>query len=123
MVECSINFGIATAQEVVRRARRGELIYAVDLLVSFRRQVVEAECYLREKPYENVERTVSEELLATLYSSAATLNEGAILSSLSLLVDDYRELVNALHSQYPLTVSRIVHQEALDVITTARDLA
>ena len=105
-VERSIGFGLAAAHEVLRRARRGELCYAKQILDELRLAVVDADDYLNGRPWyglSHFESRADPRLVAVVQTSHGPLEREAILRNLGSLAERYREQILGLHRRFPLS--------------------
>lgn len=101
-VTTRINLGIATAHEVYRRAHRGELIYAQNLLESLRHILAELDACFRGRPFTNIERDATPGLVDTLRKSYVHAERDAILAALEVLISTFKNLVAGLDRKFAL---------------------
>ncbi|MDM9382001.1 aminoglycoside 6-adenylyltransferase [Chlorogloeopsis sp. ULAP01] len=97
-----ISKGLAQAEEVYRRAIRGELFYAQSLLENFRLTIMQIDDYCQKNPSfsyasAHFERRGSQILIEVLKRSYALLEKQSILNALSTLLKAYQEQVIKLH--------------------------
>lgn len=120
-VDCVISKGLATAHEVYRRARRGELLYAQNLLEEFRSYMAEADDWIHQRVVTNpidlkLERRLPASLVKALTDSYVPSN--AIEAALLDLLVIYREQVIEIHEKYNL--ARILEND-LDAISVLQE--
>ena len=107
-VDWVISKGLATAHEVYRRSKRGELIYAQNLLEEFRSYLAEADDWINQRvpgnePHIKLERRLSKLLLETIEQSYVASNPKAIETALLKLLTLFREQFINLHRMYNLS--------------------
>lgn len=120
-VSRSISRGLAAAHECVRRARRGELIYAQTLLDQLRAEIVRADDWLQKHTprtalAERLDQRASANTLDALRASYVPCEAHAILRALGPLAKHYRTQVRALHDAMGLGRSLTTDMRALDVL-------
>ncbi len=120
-IDFSISKGLAAAHEAVRRARRGELLYAQTLLDEFRQHVMRADDFLFARTPEvplhaKFDRRGSVEVLAALSRSFCPLDAASIESSVVALAGCYRDQITRLHETFALRRRLGSDLEALDLV-------
>ena len=121
MVERSIEFGLAAAHEVLRRANRGEIGYALAILEELRRAVIDAGDFLKERPwygFSHLESRVDPTLLAAIQASYCLPDPEAIRRSLAGLVEGYAEQIRSLHQNFGLARELETDLECIRLVTT-----
>lgn len=104
-VSQSIRKGLAALHEAIRRAKRGELVFAQTLLDELRHHMMKADDWLFERipttaVYAKFDERGSSSILDALRSSYCALNAGDILEAVSMLGTTYRQQVVSLHEQF-----------------------
>jgi hypothetical protein len=107
-IDWLISKGLAAAHEVFRRARRGELLYAQNLLEEFRSYVIRADDWLhRRVPTDaadlKLERRLSQSFVGLLNRSYVPTDAHAIETAMLTLLAHYREQVIELHERFDLS--------------------
>jgi hypothetical protein len=107
-VDWLLSKGLATAHEVYRRSRRGELLYAQNLLEEFRSYVAEADDWILQRvppnpPNIKFERRLDPPLLEALMQSYVVSDPKAIETALLDLLTLFREQLIELHKMYDLS--------------------
>jgi predicted nucleotidyltransferase len=102
-----ISKGLAHAEEVYRRAMRGELFYAQSLLDNFRLTIMQIDDYFQKNPSSSAasahfEQRGSQFLIEVLKCSYPPLDKQSILHALSMLLNTYQVQVIKLHETLPL---------------------
>jgi len=112
---------LAAAHETYRRARRGELFYALSLLDELRQNIMRADDWLHDRTPETAvvakfDRRGSPAVLAALKASYSPCEAPAILAALRLLSETYRAQIIELHGRFDLSRSLASDLEAVDII-------
>jgi len=120
-LDFSISKGLAAAHETWRRAKRGELIYALTLLDELRQHIMYADDWLHDQTPETAvmakfDRRASPDVLSVLQASYCPREADALLAALHSLVKLYRSQVVALHDKFELSRLRESDLEALHII-------
>lgn len=120
-LDFSISKGLAAAHETYRRARRGELFYAMTLLDELRQHIMHADDWLHDRTPETAvvakfDRRGTPAVLAALKASYCPCEAAAILSALRLLIEPYRAQLVELHGRFGLSRSLASDLEAIDII-------
>ncbi|MBI0434193.1 nucleotidyltransferase domain-containing protein [Roseomonas sp. KE0001] len=120
-LDFSISKGLAAAHESYRRARRGELFYALSLLDELRQHIMQADDWLNDRTPETAviakfDRRGSSAVLDVLKASYGPCAADAIMSALRLLAATYRAQVTELHGKFGLARPLVSDLEALDVV-------
>lgn len=127
-VDRSIGKGIAAAHEAVRRARRGELVYAQTLLDELRGHVVRADDWLHDRPPKPLASTgrrydgrADPDTYAALAASYVPPEGGAIVRAVRALAAHYWNQVVALHERFAPERSRQGDARALQIVQQLAD--
>ncbi len=120
-LDFSISKGLAAAHETYRRARRGELFYALSLLDELRQHIMHADDWLHDRTPETVvvakfDMRGSRAILAALKASYSPCEADAIMSALRLLAETYRGQLAELHGKFGLARPLASDLEALDIV-------
>ncbi|WP_245581988.1 nucleotidyltransferase domain-containing protein [Phyllobacterium phragmitis] len=120
-LDFSISKGLAAAHETYRRAKRGELIYALTLLDELRQHIMHADDWLHDRTPETAvmakfDRRASPNVLSVLKASYCPCEAKAISAALHSLVELYRSQLVALHGKFNMSRLRAADLEALDII-------
>jgi predicted nucleotidyltransferase len=120
-LDFSISKGLAAAHETYRRARRGELFYALSLLDELRQHIMHADDWLHDRTPETAvvakfDMRGSRAVLAVLKASYCPCEADAIVSALRLLVETYRAQIIELHDKFGLARALASDLEAIDII-------
>lgn len=102
-----ISKGLAQAEEVYRRATRGELFYAQSLIDNFRIIIMQIDDYFQKNPSSSAasahfEQRGSQILIEVIKSSYPSLEKQSILHALSKLLNTYQEQLIKLHKTLQL---------------------
>ena len=121
-VDWVISKGLAAAHEVYRRTRRGELLYAQQLLENFRTYMVEADDWNYQrvvtKPTDiKIDRRLPAPLIDALTDSYVPSN--SIEAALQNLLSIYRKQVIDIHKTYKLSRSLENDLDAINVLSEA----
>lgn len=120
-LDFSISKGLAAAHETYRRARRGELFYALSLLDELRQHVMHADDWLHDRTPETAVVAKfgtrgSRAILAALRTSYSPCEANAILAALRLLTETYRAQLVELHAKFGLVRPIDSDLEAIDIL-------
>jgi len=120
-LDFSISKGLAAAHETYRRARRGELFYALSLLDELRQHIMQADDWLHDRTPETAvvakfDMRGSRAVLAALKASYGPCEADAIMSALRLLVETYRAQITELHGKFGLARPLASDLEAADIL-------
>ncbi|MES5047189.1 nucleotidyltransferase domain-containing protein [Rhizobium nepotum] len=120
-LDFSISKGLAAAHEAYRRARRGELFYALSLLDELRQHIMQADDWLHNRTPETAvvakfDMRGSRAVLAALKTSYRPCEAEAIMSALCLLVETYRAQIAELHGKFGLARPLASDLEAIDIL-------
>lgn len=120
-LDFSISKGLAAAHETYRRARRGELFYALSLLDELRQHIMHADDWLYDRTPETAvvakfDMRGSRAVLAALKASYSPCDADAIMSALRLLAATYRVQLTELHGKFGLARPLASDLEAIDIL-------
>ena len=120
-LDISISKGLAAAHEIYRRARRGELLYALSLLDELRRHIMQADDWLHDRTPETAVAAKfgmrgSRAVLAPLKASYGPCEAEAIMPALRLLAETYRAQLTELHGKFGLARPLASDLEAIDIL-------
>lgn len=120
-LDFSISKGLAAAHETYRRARRGELFYAMSLLDELRQHIMHADDWLHDRTPETAvvakfDMRGSLAILAALKASYSPCEADAIVAALRLLAGTYRAQITELHDKFSLIRPLASDLEALDIL-------
>ena len=106
-IDWLLSKGLATAHEVFRRARRGELLFAQNLLEEFRSYLAKADDWIRRRVPRNasdlkLERRLSPSLVEALNASYVPSDNCTIETAILTLLARFREQLIQLHKTYNL---------------------
>ncbi len=123
-VDWVMSKGLAAAHEVFRRCRRGELIFAQNLLEEFRLRVAEADDWIHQRVATNPaelkwERRLTPSLVQALRESYVPTDAAAIETAMLNLLTIFQEQVTALHKTYALSRSLANDLAAVDILLEA----
>jgi predicted nucleotidyltransferase len=115
----SINSCFSCAHEVYRRANRGEILYAIDLLNSVRKKIVEADNYLSRQSlqgFSHYEMRGNHSLVSALRTSLSASDSGSILYSLKELMILYKDILYKLQLEYNLQREKAKDEYCIDIV-------
>ncbi|MCG8273921.1 nucleotidyltransferase domain-containing protein [Aquamicrobium sp. NLF2-7] len=120
-LDFSISKGLASAHEAYRRARRGELFYALSLLDELRQHIMQADDWLHDRTPESAvlakfDIRGSRAIVAALKASYGPCEADAIKSALRLLAETYRAQIMELHDKFGLARPLTCDLEAIDIL-------
>lgn len=120
-LDFSISKGLAAAHETYRRARRGELFYALSLLDELRQHIMHADDWLHDRTPESAvvakfDMRGSRAVVVALKSSYCPCEADAIVAALRLLAETYRAQIIELHEKFSLTRPLASDLEALEIV-------
>jgi len=120
-LDFSISKGLAAAHEAYRRARRGELFYALSLLDELRHHIMHADDWLNDRTPETAivakfDMRGSSAVLRALKVSYCPCDANAIVAALRLLVETYRVQLIELHRKFGLSRPLASDLEAMDIL-------
>lgn len=120
-LDFSISKGLAAAHEAYRRARRGELFFALSLLGELRQHIMQADDWLHDRTPETAvvakfNRRGSRAVVAALTASYGPCEADAIMSALRLLAETYRAQLTELHGKFGLARPLASDLEAIDFL-------
>lgn len=126
-VSHSISKGLAALHETIRRAKRGELIYAQTLLDEFRQHIMRADDWLFARTpttavYAKFDERGSQIALDTIRSSYTALDTGEILRAAAALHLIYKQQVIELHNSFSLSRPLSNDLRAFDIAEAAQNL-
>lgn len=120
-LDCSISKGLAAAHETYRRARRGELFYALSLLDELRQHIMHADDWIHDRTPETAVVAKfgmrgSSAILDALKASYCPCGAAAIMSALRLLAETYRAQLTELHGKFGLARPLASDLEVIDIL-------
>lgn len=120
-LDFSISKGLAAAHETYRRARRGELFYAMSLLDELRQHIMHADDWLHDRTPETAvvakfDMRGSHAVLVALKASYSPCEADSIMIALRLLVEIYRAQITELHDKFGLARALASDLEAIDIL-------
>jgi len=106
-IDWLVSKGLAAAHEVYRRAERGQLMYAQNLLEEFRLYLVQADDWINQRTPTGfilkLEERLTPSLREALKGSYVASDACAIKAAMLSLLAHYREQIIALHRAYDLS--------------------
>jgi predicted nucleotidyltransferase len=120
-IDRKISKGLAYIHEAFRRVKRGELLYAQNLLEDLRKHITEIDHWLNFDPSKigsfKLDKKLSAKTRDTLRASYVGCNSGAIIGSINILCAHLRYQVLELHKNH--TLSRPLKNDliALDLVS------
>jgi len=123
-IDWLISKGLAAAHEVFRRARRGELLYAQNLLGEFRSYLIKADDWLHQRVPTHasdlkLERRLTPSFVEALNRSYVPSDASAIETAMLTLLAHYREQLVELHRTFGLSRSLENDLYAISVLLEA----
>lgn len=117
--EALINKALACAHEVFRRANRGEIVYAMELLGEFRSKIIEADDMLHHRlpeGFSHFEKRGGPELVSVIHASYCSGDKQKILQSLNALILLFKGLLVRLEQNYELSRDLPADMQSLDFL-------